>query len=134
MFTSVTPRAKFPGISELAGTLGLGSKDWERLTLSMPRDANTSELRIYAATDRAAQALLQVAQAQLDEVRASPVPMHQQTAAKFSVEAEDPPVEERIAPHDSANIAIFLRMSDRNKFPMPPSPPSSPTRTAAWPP
>ena len=95
--TSVTPRANFPGISELAGALGLHSKDWERLTFSMPRDANTSELRVYAATDRAAKALLQAAQDQLDEMRASPLPIHQQTAAKFSVEAEDNAVALRFA-------------------------------------
>jgi len=107
MLTSVTPRAKFPGISELAGTLGLGSKDWERLTLSMPRDANTSELRIYAETDRAAKALLQAAQNQLNEVRASPVPIHQQTAAKFSVEAEDNSVAFRFAgPIDELTRAL----------------------------
>lgn len=87
-YTSITPRAKFGGVSAMATALGLAAGDWERLTLSTARDGASSEVRIHTTDERAAKGLLQTASAQLAEVRASPVPQHQQVAARLSVEAD----------------------------------------------
>jgi hypothetical protein len=88
VFTSITPQAEFGGMASLAKSLGLAAGDWERLTLAMTKDSASSEVRIHASSEKAASRSLAGANAQLAEVRSSPVPQHQQVAAGLSVEAD----------------------------------------------